>query len=77
MPKPSILSQLFWVMGLEKIGSNRGGLFINLVPVFGTVLAILILGEKFELYHAIGFVLVLGGIMLAQKLSASDRSKVA
>lgn len=64
---PSLVSQLFWVMGLEKIGSNRGGVFINLVPIFGALLAILILREKFQLYHAIGLVLVLGGIALAQK----------
>ncbi len=65
---PSLVSQLFWVMGLEKIGSNRGGVFINLVPVFGALLAILILGEKFQTYHAVGLVLVLGGIALAQKV---------
>ncbi len=64
---PSLVSQLFWVMGLEKIGSNRGGLFINLVPIFGSLLAVLILGEQFQLYHAIGLILVLGGIALAQK----------
>ncbi|MEM7216166.1 MAG: DMT family transporter [Pseudomonadota bacterium] len=65
---PSIVSQIFWVMGLEKIGSNRGGLFINLVPIFGALLAIIILGEQFQTYHAIGLVLVLGGIALAQKV---------
>jgi len=64
---PSLVSQLFWVMGLEKIGSNRGGIFINLVPIFGSLLAILILGEAFQLYHGIGLLLVLGGIALAQK----------
>lgn len=65
---PSLVSQLFWVMGLEQIGSNRGGVFINLVPIFGALLAILILGEKFQAYHAVGLVLVLGGIALAQKV---------
>ncbi|MEM9331792.1 MAG: DMT family transporter [Pseudomonadota bacterium] len=68
---PSVVAQLFWVMGLEKIGSNRGGLFINLVPIFGALLAVIILGEAFELYHAIGLGLVLGGIALAQRPSAS------
>lgn len=68
---PSLVSQLFWVMGLEKIGSNRGGLFINLVPIFGALLAILILGETFQLYHAIGLGLVLGGIALAQRVSST------
>lgn len=66
---PSVLAQLFWILGLDKIGSNRGGLFINLVPIFGAVLAVVILGEQFETYHAIGLLLVLGGITLAQKKS--------
>ena len=64
---PSIVSQLFWVMGLDKIGSNRGGVFINLVPIFGAILAVVILGEKFQAYHAIGLILVLGGITLAER----------
>lgn len=64
---PSVLAQLFWILGLEQIGSNRGGLFINLVPIFGAMLAVLILGEQFQTYHAIGLALVLGGIAFAQK----------
>ncbi len=64
---PSILSQLFWVRGLEIVGSNFGGLFVNLVPVFGSLLAIIILGEQFEVYHAIALALVIGGIWMAQK----------
>lgn len=71
---PSLVSQLFWVMGLEKIGSNRGGIFINLVPIFGAVLAIIILGEQFHLYHAAGLVLVLGGITLAQRNAVPSKS---
>lgn len=66
---PSVLAQLFWILGLEQIGSNRGGLFINLVPIFGAILAVLILGEQFQVYHAIGLFLVLGGIAFAQKQS--------
>jgi drug/metabolite transporter (DMT)-like permease len=67
---PSIISQLFWIMGLEQIGSNRGGIFINLVPISGAILAVLILGETFQSYHAVGLALVLGGIAFAQKQSA-------
>jgi drug/metabolite transporter (DMT)-like permease len=48
------------------IGSNRAGLFINLVPIFGTLLAIIFLGEAFYFYHAIAIVLVLGGIWIAE-----------
>ncbi len=63
----SIVSQVFWMRGLELIGSNRGGVFINIVPIVGTGLAILILGERFHLYHAFALSLVLGGVWLAQQ----------
>ncbi len=64
---PSILSQIFYIRGVELIGANRAGLFINLVPIFGTLLSILLLGEAFHLYHAISLALVFGGIWLAER----------
>ncbi len=63
---PSILAQIFYIRGVELIGANRAGLFINLVPIFGTLLSILILGEIFHLYHAVAMAMVLGGIAVAE-----------
>ena len=63
---PSVLAQAFYIRSVELIGSNRAGLFVNLVPIFGTVLAIVFLGEAFHLYHALAIVLVLGGIWIAE-----------
>ncbi|SFT43239.1 DMT family transporter [Mesorhizobium sp. YR577] len=63
---PSLLAQIFYIRGVELIGANRAGLFINLVPIFGTLLSIVILGEDFHLYHAVAMALVLGGIGLAE-----------
>ena len=64
---PSLLSQIFYMRGVELIGPARAGLFVNLVPVFGALLAVLLLGEPFATYHALGLVLVLGGIWLAER----------
>lgn len=64
---PSLLSQVFFIRGVELIGPARAGLFVNLVPVFGALLAVLLLGEPFALYHALGLALVLGGIWLAER----------
>lgn len=64
---PSLLSQVFFIRGVELIGPARAGLFVNLVPVFGALLAVVLLGEPFAAYHAIGLVLVLGGIWLAER----------
>ncbi|HWK13717.1 MAG TPA: DMT family transporter [Rhizobiaceae bacterium] len=63
---PSLLAQTFYVRGVELIGGNRAGLFINLVPVLGTLMAIAVLGEAFHAYHAAALALVLGGIALAE-----------
>jgi drug/metabolite transporter (DMT)-like permease len=63
---PSILSQAFYIKGVNLIGGNRAGLFINLVPIFGTLLSVLVLGEQLHPYHALALGLVLGGIALAE-----------
>ena len=63
---PSIVSQVFYIRGVELIGPNRAGLFINLVPIFGTLLSILLVGEAFHPYHAVALVMVLGGIWMAE-----------
>jgi drug/metabolite transporter (DMT)-like permease len=71
---PSLLGYLFLNRGVELIGANRAAPFMHLVPVFGSVLAIVLLGEHFELYHAIGYALVFTGITVAtRKSSAKSR----
>ncbi|MER8551237.1 DMT family transporter [Mesorhizobium sp. M1423] len=62
----SVISQIFYIRGNELIGANRAGLFINLVPIFGTLLSVLIVGETFQLYQALALALVLSGISLAE-----------
>jgi drug/metabolite transporter (DMT)-like permease len=64
---PSLLGYLFLNRGIELVGANRAAPFIHLVPVFGSVLAIVLLGERFELYHAVGYGLVFSGITIATR----------
>jgi drug/metabolite transporter (DMT)-like permease len=64
---PSLLGYLFLNRGIELIGANRAAPFIHLVPVFGSVLAVVLLGEQFKLFHAIGYALVFSGITVATK----------
>src|SRR4051794_16830007 len=64
---PSFVSQVLFMRGVELIGPGRAGLFVNLVPIFGALLAVLILGEPFAAYHAVGLTFVLGGIWLAER----------
>jgi drug/metabolite transporter (DMT)-like permease len=64
---PSLLGYLFLNRGIELIGANRAAPFIHLVPVFGSVMAIALLGEQFQLFHAVGYGLVFSGITVATK----------
>lgn len=66
---PSIVGQGFWIRGNELLGGNTASLFLNLVPVFGAFLAVLLLGETFHGYHALALAMVIGGIVIAQQLS--------
>lgn len=64
---PSFLAQLAFIQGVAAIGPGRAGIFVNLVPVFAAFLAVVFLGEAFEIYHALALALVLGGIYLAER----------
>jgi drug/metabolite transporter (DMT)-like permease len=63
---PSLLSQLFFAQGVGMIGPNRASLFNNLIPVFGTILSVLVLGEGLEPYHLLAATIVVAGIVLAE-----------
>jgi drug/metabolite transporter (DMT)-like permease len=64
---PSILAYLFYNRGVELAGANRAGLFVHLMPVFGSIMAISFLGERFGWFHGVGILLILGGILLATR----------
>jgi drug/metabolite transporter (DMT)-like permease len=61
---PSILAYLCWNRGILEIGANRAGLYINLIPLFAALLAVLFLGEGFQNYHLTGIVLIFTGLLL-------------
>ena len=62
----------FWIKGISIIGSNRSGIFLHLMPIFSTILAIIIFKEKFMTYHLIGAILIITGIYLSNKKVAND-----
>ena len=62
---PSTLAYLFFNRGIALIGPNRAAPFLHLVPVFGSAMAILLLGEQPRLFHLAGYLLVLAGVIIA------------
>ncbi|MDP9838898.1 drug/metabolite transporter (DMT)-like permease [Neorhizobium huautlense] len=63
----SLVAQILYIKGVIELGANRAGLFINLVPVFGTLLSVAILGEQLFAFHVIALTLSLGGIAIAER----------
>jgi drug/metabolite transporter (DMT)-like permease len=64
---PAIAAYYCWQKGIEIIGPNRATMFIQLMPLFSAVMAIIIFKEKFELYHFVGAAFIVSGIYLSNK----------
>lgn len=66
----SVLAYLSYNRAVAMLGANTAGMSVHLVPAFGTLLAILLLGEVPRAYHAVGIALIAAGIWLAQRRAA-------
>jgi drug/metabolite transporter (DMT)-like permease len=64
---PSTLAYLCFNRGVALVGANRAAPFFHVVPVFGTVMSIIFIGEHPQLFHFIGFALVLTGVFVASR----------
>jgi drug/metabolite transporter (DMT)-like permease len=64
---PSCLAQIFLLRSVDLIGPGRTGIFMNLVPLLSAIMAVALLAEPFAPFHAVALVLVVGGILLAQR----------
>ena len=64
---PGLASFICWIKGIAIIGSNRSGIFLHLMPIFSTILAILIFKEKFMNFHLSGAIFIIGGILLSSR----------
>jgi drug/metabolite transporter (DMT)-like permease len=64
---PSTLAYICFNRGVQLIGANRAAPFFHVVPAFGSIMAIVFLGERPQLFHMIGFALVLTGVFVASR----------
>ena len=64
---PGLASFFFWIKGIGIIGANRAGVFLHLMPVFGSIMAIFLFDEKFMFYHLLGAIFIIAGITLSNK----------
>ena len=63
----SVLAYICWNRGVAVVGANAAGVTVHLLPAFGTVLAILFLGETFAAFHAVGIATILAGVLIATR----------
>ena len=64
---PSIGSYYCWAGAVSIIGANRAGIFLSLIPLFSTIMAIFFYNEEFQLFHLIGTILIILGLFLSNK----------
>ncbi len=67
---PSIVSYLCFNRGVQLVGANRAGMFIHLIPVFGSIMAIVFLDEALQWFHLAGILLIASGISMATRSRA-------
>ena len=64
---PSVVGYIFWNNAVARVGPNTAGMFMHLLPVFASLLAIVFLGEQLHLFHVAGMALIIGGIWLTSR----------
>ena len=64
---PSIGSYYCWAGAVSIIGANRAGIFLSLIPLFSTIMAITFFNERFQFFHLIGAILIILGLFLSNK----------
>ena len=64
---PAVIAYRSWGLGVQRVGPTIAGFFSNLTPLFAAVLSAAMLGEVPHLYHALAFVLIVGGIVVSSR----------
>ena len=64
---PGLASFILWIKGISLIGANRSGVFLHLMPILSAIMAMIIFNEKFMLYHVLGAIFILTGIILSNR----------
>jgi drug/metabolite transporter (DMT)-like permease len=64
---PAIISYRCWGLGVQRVGPNIAGFFQNLIPLFAAIFSAAFLGEAPHPYHALAFLLIVGGIVVSSR----------
>jgi drug/metabolite transporter (DMT)-like permease len=64
-----LASYILWNKAVVIVGPNKAGIFLHLMPVFSSFMAIFLLNEKLMNFHIIGAIIIIIGIYLSSKKS--------
>lgn len=64
---PSLLAYRCWGLGIARVGPTVASFFNNLTPLFAALMSALMLGDMPRPYHAVGFILIVGGILVSSR----------
>jgi drug/metabolite transporter (DMT)-like permease len=62
---PAVIAYRCWGIGVQRVGPAMAGFFANLTPLFAALLSAAFLGELPQIYHALAFLLIVGGIVVS------------
>ena len=64
---PALLAYRCWGAGVQRVGPNIAGFFANLTPLFAALFSAAFLGQPPQLFHALAFLLIVGGIVVSSR----------
>ena len=67
---PALLAYRSWGLGIQRVGPTVAGFFANLTPLFAALMSTVLLGDAPHIYHAVAFVLIVGGIVVSSRAAA-------
>jgi drug/metabolite transporter (DMT)-like permease len=67
----ALLANLLYMFGIARVGPTRAGMFIHLVPLYGAIMSIALLGERLHIYHAVGMVAIMAGLACSNMADGS------
>jgi drug/metabolite transporter (DMT)-like permease len=74
---PTAVGNAFYLLGIARLGPQRAAAFLYLSPVFSTLLSVVLLGETLQLFHLLGFALIVVGLVLVNLDEALDKGASA
>ena len=71
---PALISFLLWIKSIKIIGASKSGLFLNLIPIFSSLISIIFLNEIIKLFHIVGALLIFLGIYIVNKEKLNEKN---